>query len=67
MDFEGGEEKRLTPPGRDVFTPATSKTGKAVAVASPDENGYRWVPQEHRDNPITVSITQVKSRHLHSR
>lgn len=42
MDLEGdGEEERLTPPDVDVFTPATSHGQDWVAVATPDEDGFR--------------------------
>ena len=41
MELESGEETRITPPGIDVFTPATSKERDWVAVATPDKGGYR--------------------------
>ena len=42
VDLEGdGEEERLTPPDQDVFTPATSPGQGWIAVAMPDEDGFR--------------------------
>ena len=41
-EVEGdGEEERLTPPDQDVFTPATSPGQDWIAVATPDEDGFR--------------------------
>lgn len=41
MELESGKETRITPPGIDVFTPATCKGRDWIAVASPDKDGYR--------------------------
>lgn len=41
VELEGGKETRITPPGIDVFTPAASKEKDWVAVATPDQDGYR--------------------------
>ncbi len=42
MELESGNITRITPPGVDVFTPATSKGKDWVAVATPDQDGYRY-------------------------
>ena len=42
VELESGNITRITPPGVDVFTPATSKGKDWVAVAMPDQDGYRY-------------------------
>ncbi|CAL8471581.1 g11123 [Coccomyxa elongata] len=65
VELESGEVTRVTPPGIDVFTPATSKERDWVAVATPDQDGYRQIGALHVDENGEWALSQLTNRTTH--
>ena len=70
-DIDGGQETRITPPGRDFFTPAAFHAGdRRVAVAFQDANKIRCAEVDVHSAryilaPLTLSVSAAAGVHGH--